>query len=94
MADNIDIRDLVEQGYDEDEIKEVMLDAGYDIDDIAEAWVDAGFDFEYALRDALETVGATGQELTGAEAYYYADLLDLDVGEVYDIYYGYGEDVG
>lgn len=90
----VDIRDMIESGFTSDEINEAMLDEDYDAEDMAEAWLDAGFDFEYALRDALEDIGAAGGELTPNEAYYYADLLDLDVSEVYDIYYGYGDDVG
>lgn len=92
-SDDIDIDDLIEQGYDQTEINEAMLDAGYDAEDMQEAWADADYDWEDALRDTLEQQLISEDELR-QDAAEWADMLDMSESEVYDLYHGYGDDVG
>lgn len=91
MADDIDIADMIEDGYDSDEINEAMLDAGYDAEDMAEAWVDAGYDWSDALEDAIRDQVMSEQEFR-EDASYYADMLDMSIHDAYDLYYGYGDE--
>lgn len=84
MDDEVDIAELIDDGYGYEEITEAMLDAGYDADDIAEAWVETGYDWEDALEDAIRD-----QQIDLDDAEYYADMLDMDTSDVYDLYYGY-----
>jgi hypothetical protein len=93
MADDIDIDDLIEQGYDQDDITEAMLDAGYDVEDMAEAWADADYDWHDALHDTLAEQLISEEEFR-LDAAYYADLLDISESEAYDLYFGYGDDAG
>lgn len=86
MAD-IDVRELVDDGYSYEEIVEELTDAGYDAEDIAEEMVDLGYDWEDALTDAIHD-----QQIDLDDAQYYADLLDMDISDVYDMFYGYDED--
>lgn len=90
-ADDIDVSDLVEQGYDVDEINEAMLDAGYDAEDMAEAWAETGYDWQDALEDALRDQVMSEQEFK-EDAAYWADMLDLSIHDAYDLYYGYGDE--
>jgi hypothetical protein len=90
VDEDIDIADLIEAGWSEEEINEALLDAGYDAEDMAEAWVDAGYDYQDALYDAIEDqlVDVNDADMMRE----YADILDMDISEVYDLYYGYPED--
>lgn len=81
------VEDLIAEGLDEEEINEYLLDEGYDAEDLAEAWVDADYDWQDALTDAIEE-----QQIDLDDAAEYADLLDMSIHEVYDMYYGYGEE--
>lgn len=88
--DEFDIEDLADQGYSYDDIVEEMLDAGYDQDDINEAFAGTDYDWQDALIEAIENqVPEIDLE---HDAAYYADLLDMDISEVYDLYFGYGNE--
>lgn len=87
MNDDIDVQDLIDEGYDYDEIIEELEDAGYDEEDIQEAFVDLGYDWQDALWDAIED-----QQIDLENAAYYADLLGESIHDIYDAYYGYEED--
>lgn len=82
--DDIDVRELIDEGYDVEEINEILEDAGYDAEDKAEAWVDVGYDWEDALWD-----GIRDQTIDLEDADEYADLLGVDISDIYDAYYGY-----
>lgn len=85
--DDVDVSELIDEGYSYDEIIEELEDAGYDEEDIEEAFVDLGYDWEDALWDAIED-----QQIDLANAGYYADLLGEDISDIYDAYFGYEED--
>lgn len=87
MDEEIDIEELVDEGYSYDEIIDEMIDAGYDREDIDEAFVDLGYDWEDALTDAIHD-----QLIDLDDAAYYADLLDVSEHDIYDMYFDYGED--
>lgn len=87
MDDEDIVRELADDGYDYQEIVDHLEDLGYDDDDIREAFVNADYDWEDALIDAIED-----QFIDLDDADYYADLLDVDIGDIYDMYFGYGED--
>jgi hypothetical protein len=90
--DDIDVQELADEGYSYEEIVEEFLDAGYDQEDIDEAFADTGYDWQDALYEAIEN---QVDEIDLDDAQYYADLLGLDSeSDVYDIYYGYGDDNG
>ena len=82
-----DVRALADAGYSYDEIVEELEDQGFDAEDIAEAFVDTGYDWEEATLDAIRD-----NAIDLDDAAYYADLLSLDISDVYDIYYGYEDD--
>jgi hypothetical protein len=81
------VSDLADDGLDYAEIIEELEDRGYDAEDIAEAMVDTGYDWEDALIEGIQD-----QQIDLDDARYYADLLDLDISDIYDMYYGYEED--
>ena len=85
--DDIDVRELIDEGYSYEQILEELEDAGYDRDDIDEAFVDVGYDWEDALWDAIED-----QQIDLDDAAYYADLLGVDTSDIYDAYHGYEEE--
>lgn len=91
MADDIDIEDLASQGYDYDDIRDAMLDAGYDADDISDAFAELDYDWEDALYDTIENQ-EVDRDYLDDHAHDWADALDMDVSDVYDLYYGYGDD--
>lgn len=90
-SDDVDVADMIQDGYGYDDINEAMHDAGYDKEDIAEAWADAGYDWEDALEDALRDNVMSEQEFK-EDAAWYADMLDLSIHDAYDLYYGYGDE--
>lgn len=81
------VEDLAADGLDYDEIVEELEDRGYDAEDIQEALLETGYDWEDALLD-----GIRDQAIDLDDAQYYADLLDLDISDVYDIYFGYEDE--
>ena len=83
----VDVRELIDDDYSYEEILEELEDAGYDAEDIAEAFVDVGYEWDDALLDAIRD-----QAIDLDDAAYYADLLDLDISDVYDMFYGYEDD--
>jgi len=85
------VEDLAEEGYDYAEIIEELEDRGYDAEDIAEAMADVGYDWQETLLDAIRE-HAIDSEGGLDDAAYYADLLDIDVSDVYDIYFGYEDE--
>lgn len=86
MKDDINVRELIDDGYDVDEINELLEDEGYDAEDKAEAWIDAGYGWEDALQDAIRE-----QQIDLDDAGEYADLLGMNIHEIYDMYFGYEE---
>lgn len=90
-SDDIDVAEMIEDGYGYDDINEAMYDAGYDKEDVAEAWADAGYDWQDALGDALRDNVMSEQEFR-EDAAWYADMLDLSIHDAYDLYYGYGDE--
>lgn len=86
------VEDLADDGLSYDEIIEELEDRGYDADDILEAFADAEYDWQDALLDAIRDHAAPKGEDILDNAQFYADLLYIDISEVYDIYFGYEED--
>lgn len=78
------VEDLAADGYDYQEIVDELEDRGYDAEDIQEAFADTGYDWQDALLDAIAE-----QQIDLDDAAYYADLLDLDISDIYDLYFGY-----
>ena len=85
-SDDIDVKSLIDEGYDYEDIVDELKDAGYDAEDIAEAFADLGYDWEDALIDAIHD-----QLIDLDDAAYYADLLGVSEHDVYDMYYDYDE---
>ena len=81
------VEDLAAKGMSYADIIEELEDRGYDEDDIAEAMVDVGYDWRETLLDAIRE-----QQIKLEDAAYYADLLDLGVSDIYDIFYGYEDE--
>lgn len=85
-SDDIDVRKLIDEGYDVTEINELLEDEGYDQEDIAEAWVDVGYDYKAALLDAIQDQAIDIDDYDAIKDY--ADILDLDVSDIYGLYHG------
>lgn len=90
MNDDIDIEDMIAEGYDYEEINEALADAGYDAEDMADAWSDVGYDWNEALLDTVRE-NLIDQDYFEEHAREWADDLDMSISDLYDVYFGYEE---
>lgn len=76
------VRQLVELGYDFEDIRDYYYDRGLDDEEIDELIVDTGYDWQEALRDAIRD-----KQIDLYDADYYADLLGVNESDIYDLFY-------